>query len=112
MSAENGIYISLLLEFYGSLLTPRQREILAYTVDDDLSLSEISELLGITRQGVLNAIQKARARLEEYEEKLGMYKSFCRRQKDGDRLSALIGALPADPGAKREALELVKQICT
>lgn len=112
MSTDNGIYISLLLEFYGSLLTERQREIVSYTVDDDLSLSEISELLGITRQGVRDAIQKARAQLEEYEEKLGMYKSFCQRQKDGDRLVELIERMDADPKLREEAKSLIKSICT
>ncbi len=111
MDGENGIYISLLLEFYGPLLTPRQREILTYTVDDDLSLSEISELTSITRQGVRDAVRKAKAQLADYEDKLGMYRSFCQRQKDGDRLIALIGGLSGDPKAKAEALELVKQIC-
>lgn len=111
MSTDNGIYISLLLEFYGSLLTPRQREILTYSVDDDLTLSEISELTGITRQGVRDAIGKAEAQLALYEEKLGMYKGYLARQKDGDRLSGLIEGIAGDSAAKSEALELVKRIC-
>lgn len=111
MSEENGIYISLLLEFYGSLLSERQREIVEYTVNDDLSLSEIAELTGITRQGVRDAVCKATAQLEAYEERLGMYRSFCERQKDGDRLSELVRSLNADPETLREAELLIRRIC-
>ncbi|MGM9637891.1 MAG: sigma factor-like helix-turn-helix DNA-binding protein [Eubacteriales bacterium] len=111
MSEENGMYISLLLEFYGSLLSERQREIVGYTVNDDLSLSEIAEITGITRQGVRDAICKATAQLEAYEEKLGMYRSFRERQTDGDRLIELIRSMGGDPEITQEAELLIRRIC-
>lgn len=72
--------ISLLLEFYGQMLSERQRELIDYYYNDDLSLTEISELTGITRQGARDGIKKAGAILETYEEKLGMFRSYRARQ--------------------------------
>ena len=50
--------IALLIDFYSALLTPRQRQITEMYYQDDMSLSEISEELGITRQGVHEALRK------------------------------------------------------
>jgi len=73
---------SLLLEFYAGLLSDRQRELVDLYYNDDLSLSEISELTGITRQGVRDGIKKAEGMLVSYEEKLGMYAQYQKRQED------------------------------
>lgn len=63
--------ISFLLDFYGDMLTDKQREVVDYYYNDDLSLSEIAENEGITRQGVRDAIKRAEAQLLEMEERLG-----------------------------------------
>ena len=61
---------SRLLDFYGSLLTEKQCEILDYYYNEDLSLSEISENLGISRQGAMDIIHRAKAQLDFFESKL------------------------------------------
>ena len=66
--------ISLLLDFYGDMLTKKQREVIEYYYNDDLSLSEIAENEGITRQGVRDAIKRAELQLDEMEERLGCAK--------------------------------------
>lgn len=66
----------ILIDFYEKLLTDRQREILKYFIDEDLSLSEISLIVGISRQAVHDSINKSYEKLEEYEKKLGLYKDF------------------------------------
>lgn len=66
--------ISLLLDFYGDMLTKKQREVIEYYYNDDLSLSEIAENEGITRQGVRDAIKRAELQLNEMEERLGFAK--------------------------------------
>lgn len=68
--------ISLLLDFYGQLLTARQYEILNLYYNDDYSLAEIAEELGISRQGVHDSIRKGRAALEAYEARLGLAARF------------------------------------
>ena len=68
--------VTVLLDFYGEMLTEKQRSFLEYYYDDDLSLSEIAENEGITRQGVRDAIKRAEAQLFHMEEKLGLAARF------------------------------------
>ena len=60
-----------LLDFYGEVLTPKQREMLNQYYNDDLSLSEIGENFGITRQGARDAIKHGETTLKELEAKVG-----------------------------------------
>ena len=66
------MHISLLLDFYGDILSDRKRELTGLYYNDDLSLSEIAEISGISRQGVRDAIKKSEAELLELEDKLGL----------------------------------------
>ena len=66
--------ISALLDYYGMLLTDKQRETVEYYYDDDLSLGEIAENMGISRQGVRDSIKRSETILLEAEEKLGLMK--------------------------------------
>ena len=66
----NNIQITLLLDLYGEALTQKQRDYLEYYYNDDLSLSEIAENEGITRQGVRDAVKRAEAVLFDMESKL------------------------------------------
>ncbi len=68
--------VSYLLDFYGDLLTDKQRDSLDYYYNEDLSLGEIGENLGISRQGVRDNIKRAEAVLFEMEEKLGLAARF------------------------------------
>ena len=64
--------MSLLFDFYGETLTEKQRELFDLYYNEDLSLSEIAEHAGITRQGVRDSIKRAEHALREMEEKLGL----------------------------------------
>ena len=68
--------IGLLIDFYGSLLSSRQMDIITLYYEEDLSLSEIAADVGITRQGVRDSVKKAEAILTEAEEKLGLAERF------------------------------------
>jgi len=68
--------ISLLLDFYGEMLTEKQRVVVEMYYDHDLSLAEIAQHGGITRQGVRDSIKRAENQLLEYEEKLGLFRKF------------------------------------
>ncbi len=76
MSAKNMRY-SLLLDFYGELLPSAQREMMELYYNEDLSLSEIAEQVGITRQGVRDSVRRAEELLSDYEAKLGMAERFA-----------------------------------
>ena len=67
---------SLLYDFYGELLTKRQREVMELYNEENLSLGEIAEEFGISRQGVHDALHKAQKALEDYEYKLGLVERF------------------------------------
>lgn len=68
--------ISYLLDFYGEMLTNKQRDFVDLYYNEDLSLSEIAENQGITRQGVRDAIKRAEVQLFEMESKLGLAAKF------------------------------------
>ena len=67
---------SLLYDFYGELLTDRQKQVMELYNEENLSLAEIAEEFGISRQGVHDALHKAQKALEEYEQKLGLVERF------------------------------------
>lgn len=63
---------SLLFDWFGPLLSDRQRDCYDLYYNEDLSLSEIAELKGISRQGAWDTIRHAEAKLMEFEEKTGI----------------------------------------
>ena len=73
---EKNVEISLLLDFYGELLSEKQRTAAEMYYDDDLSLSEIAEYVGISRQGVRDSIKRSEAMLFDMEQKLGLAAKF------------------------------------
>ncbi|OGO78526.1 MAG: hypothetical protein A2Y23_07345 [Clostridiales bacterium GWB2_37_7] len=79
---EKIVQIALLFDFYGQLLTEKQIEMIDMYYNNDLSLSEISEQLGISRQGVYDTLKRAEKTLFEYEDKLGLVNRFL-MQKEG-----------------------------
>lgn len=81
--------ISVLLDFYGSLLTEKQREVVELYYDEDLSLAEIAEHAGITRQGVRDCIKRAEFQLLDCEEKLGHVRRFSEIQQGLDEIALL-----------------------
>lgn len=86
----------MLLDFYGDMLTQKQREFISFYYNDDLSLAEISEHLGITRQGVRDSIKRAEATLLEMEDKLGLAKRFREIQRGLDTIISEAHAIEDD----------------
>jgi len=68
--------MTMLYDFYGELLTDRQKEFYDLYYNEDLSLSEIAENYGISRQGVRDVIVRAEAYMTEIEDKTGLVKRF------------------------------------
>ena len=73
---------TFLFDFYGELLTERQRQVYTSVVFEDYSLSEVAEELGISRQGVHDMIRRCNRTLEEYEEKLHLVEKFLHELAD------------------------------
>lgn len=70
--------MTMLYDFYGDMLTERQREFYDLYHNEDLSLAEIAENYGITRQGVRDVIVRAEAILNDFEEKTGIVARFLK----------------------------------
>ena len=68
--------MSMLYDFYGELLTDRQKEFFDLYYNDDLSLAEIAENYGISRQGVRDVIVRAEAYMNDIEDHTGLLKRF------------------------------------
>jgi len=87
--------MTMLFDFYGDLLTDRQKEFYDLYYNDDLSLAEIAENYDITRQGVRDIIVRAERTLEDIEEKTGLIRRYREIREIAGRLRALHGELEA-----------------
>ena len=81
--------LSYLIDFYGDVLTTKQRDVMEQYYNDDLSLSEIAENFGITRQGVRDAIKRGEAILLDLEEKVGFAERYRTMQTGLQKLDDL-----------------------
>ena len=88
--SQKDLTFSVLLDYYGPVLTEKQRAILTEYYDQDLSLAEIAENYGITRQGVRDAIKHGEAALTELEKNLGYAEKDAAQRADLARLQQLV----------------------
>lgn len=107
---EKDLKIGFLLDFYGDMLSERKRTVLDRYYNDDLSLSEIAEEIGISRQGVRELIKKAEEELLFYEEKLGLAARFRQAGKQAEKLLGLLRESGADSEIIRAAEELARSV--
>ena len=108
---EKNVQISMLCQIYGKLLTKKQLTILEDHYNQDLSLSEIAENEGITRQAVRDNIMKGEKKLFDFEKKLGIMKKTIKQEKQLASILAEITKIQSDFTDKQIAdiLENVKQ---
>ncbi|ETS92395.1 MULTISPECIES: YlxM family DNA-binding protein [Veillonella] len=104
---EERVLISLLLDFYGPLLTDKQRLSLQLHHEDDMSLGEIAEELGVSRQAVHDNLQRARHILNEYESKLHLVAQYEAREQV---LKELKSTLPTDVLSQPRVQQLLTQM--
>ena len=71
--------INHLMDFYAPLLTEKQNQVLEYYFREDYSLSEIAELMEVSRSAVHDLLKRCEATLESYENKLHLYEKFQNR---------------------------------
>ena len=108
---EKDLNIGYLLDFYGELLSDRKRSVMDMYYNEDLSLAEIAEEIGISRQGARDIIKKSKEELLFYEEKLGLAKRLKSVELCASQLgsSAALYELPKDVQEKiSELISLVK----
>ena len=87
---EKNLNVGYLLDFYGVLLSERKRSVMEMYYNEDLSLSEIAEQIGISRQGVRDIVKKTEEELFFWEEKLGLAKRDLELRGRAERILSLL----------------------
>ena len=85
--------MTMLFDFYGELLTERQKEFYQLYYDEDLSLAEIAENYGISRQGVRDVIVRAEAYMTEIEDKTGLVRRFMQFAPHVEEIESAVGEI-------------------
>ena len=100
---------TMLFDFYGGILTDKQRECYDLHYDQDLSLQEIAAVTGTSRQAVWDLIRRAEGTLREIEAQTGLVAKALRRREILSEIAALVAALPDTP-QKKEIAEKLKAL--
>ena len=106
---QNALEMTLLLDYYGELLTEKQKTCFDLHYNQDLSLGEIAEEAGISRQGVHDSLSKAEQALLELEQKLGCLANREKLNKQLSIISAAAQELAGMPQADR-ILDAVREL--
>ncbi len=104
---QDRIELSLLADYYGAFLTENQRELIKLSCDEDLSLSEIAEQKGISRQAVRDAITRGSKILTEMENKLGL---AARDRKAASLINGIRCALESGEDDASESIASIKPL--
>ncbi len=96
--------MTLLFDYYGDLLTQRQRSCLDLRYNQDLSLAEIAEELGVSRQGVFDNLSRAESLLRKMEEKTGCVRRAMQSRKAVNQILDAAGKLASYPDETVAAL--------
>ena len=99
----------LLFDTYGGMLTDKQRECFDMRYNQDLSLAEIGENLGVSRQAVCDNLSRTEALLRRMEENIGCVKRYMRNRSALEEIFAAAGVLDAssDPAVKSLATRII-----
>ena len=106
----DAVRMLLLFDYYGEMLTERQRMCLDLRYNQDMSLAEIAAELGVSRQGVHDNIIRAEAHLQHMEEKTGCVRRYLQSRSILQEIAALSRTLQAhsDPKVRQTAEQIVK----
>ena len=108
--------VAVLLDFYGVMLTDKQRDAIDLYYNQDLSLSEIAELQDITRQGVRDSIKRGEVFLYELEDKLHMFENYIETMKAFQEIGYVADRISRENGsmyrsrAIEENLDQIKNV--
>lgn len=107
---EKNVEITLLYDIYGKLLTDKQAEAIELYYNDDLSLAEIADNTGISRQGVRDNLKRAEAILYDTEDKLGIAQRFLRIRKKTAEIDGIINEIEHSQGARTISDDMKRKI--
>lgn len=110
LKMDKNVEISLLYGFYKNMLTAKQSECVDLYYNEDFSLSEISEHLGITRQGVRDNIKRAEHTLFDTEARLGLVQRFLSIKNRLMEIDDLIREIEASPNVRNLSDDIKRKI--
>ena len=110
-SVEKAVYLSLLLDFYGELLTEKQREYADLYYNENLSLGEIAENDGISRQAVRDTLLRAETVLRSTEDKTGLVERHNRLLAQIEEAEALLAQMGQRNTERLNDPELLSLCC-
>ncbi len=99
----------ILLDFYGGLLTEKQASALDGYYNQDLSLAEIAEDMGISRQGVMAFLKQGEKHLRDFEEKLGLASRFSKISSGLQEMKSIVEAM-SDCDERTRLAELINSV--
>ena len=86
MKISENIYLGKLYDAYGALLSEAQGQVMDKFINDDLTVSEIAQNLGVSRQAVKDSLSKAEKKLRGFEEKLSFVKKLASLEEENEKL--------------------------
>ena len=102
--------VVLLKDFYGSLLTEKQQNVLNLYYEDDWSLSEIADSMDTSRQAIYDTVKRAENLLEQYENKMALVDRFQSMRSRLHDLDVLLEDSQLDRGLTNRARDIIKEI--
>lgn len=102
--------IAWLYDFYGSLLTEKQRRFIELYYHQDYSLAEIADLTGVSRQAVHDLLKRSENSLEEYEASLGFLGKYLEQQKIVAEIKELLSKVQIDGELAEQAHSLLESL--
>lgn len=109
--SEKTYEMSLLYDFFGDFLTDKQKEYFDLYYNEDLSLSEIAQNVGISRQGVRDIIVRAEKTLMDAEKKTGIIKRFFERNNEINRIADLASKIATLCSGNETIETLADELC-
>ena len=109
---EKNLQISYLLDFYGDILPERKRRVMESYYNGDLSLGEIADEMGVTRQAVRETVKKTEEMLFFYEEKLGLMQRFTETREHVSRVAALCEQIDGEAGVVKALRSEIDELTT
>ncbi|MBR0104088.1 MAG: DNA-binding protein [Firmicutes bacterium] len=103
---------TLLYDFYGELLTEKQRKLFEMHFYDDLSLGEIGDIEGISRQGVSRQLKRGEEALREYEDKLRLVEKFLKIKEKTEAMTVILEDIQREKPEESGKIDRLKGIAS
>lgn len=101
---------SLLYDFYGAMLTDKKRQVMELYHEDDMSLAEIADEMGISRAAVYDSLKSAERQLEKYEDNLGLVSKYDKNEMLAKRAKEIIKKAALSSGDAEELIAIIDEL--